>query len=57
MTLLIRMPQTLLDHDLSRRLATAPSTHIHPEQPMVLDLQQASTKRLILAGKIKTSPD
>jgi hypothetical protein len=51
------MPQTLLDHDLSRRLATAPSTHIHPEQPMVLDLQQASTKRLIVAGKIKTSPD
>jgi len=26
MTLLIRMPQTLLEHDLSRRLATAPST-------------------------------
>jgi hypothetical protein len=43
-TLLIRTPQRLLDHDLSRRLATALSTSLNI-------VCEASTKRLILAGK------
>src|SRR3982074_153748 len=50
-TLLIRTPQTLLDHDLSRRLATALSTSPNILRNQDSSIREESTKRLILAGK------